>query len=103
MTHDLGAEGFSTVRALVGNAEQRALQGIPGSHRYGRLDADRIAALKTATPEVLCAAAAGDALLMRPLLLHASSKSMSVRRQRILHIEYCSDSMPAGMAWHEAG
>jgi len=53
MTHDLGAEGFSTVRALVGNAEQRALQGIPGSHRYGRLDADRIAALKTATPEVL--------------------------------------------------
>ena len=60
MAHDLGAEGFSTVRALVGNAERRALQGIPGSHRYGRLDADRIAALKTATPEVLCAAAAGD-------------------------------------------
>ena len=101
MTHDLEAEGFVGVRSLVREPDRRALQVIPGSHRYGRLDADRIAALKTATPEVLCAAA-GDALLLRPLLLHASSKSMSVRRRRILHIEYCSDSMPAGMAWHEA-
>jgi ectoine hydroxylase-related dioxygenase (phytanoyl-CoA dioxygenase family) len=102
MTHDLEAEGFVGVRSLVREPDRRALQVIPGSHRYGRLDADRIAALKTATPEVLCAPAAGDALLMRPLLLHASSKSMSGRRRRILHIEYCSDSLPAGMAWHEA-
>jgi hypothetical protein len=85
------------------DASNGALRVIPGSHRYGRLDADRIAALKTATPEVLCAAAAGDALLMRPLLLHASSKSMSGRRRRILHIEYCSGSLPTGMTWHEAG
>ena len=78
-----------------------ALRVIPGSHRYGRLDADRISALKAATHEVLCEAAAGDALLMRPLLLHASSKSVSNRRRRILHIEYCSDSLPAGMAWQQ--
>ncbi|MFM2242085.1 MAG: hypothetical protein RLZ97_940 [Verrucomicrobiota bacterium] len=78
-----------------------ALRVIPGSHRYGRLDADRMSALKAATHEVLCEAAAGDVLLMRPLLLHASSKSTSDRRRRILHIEYCSDPLPAGMAWHQ--
>jgi ectoine hydroxylase-related dioxygenase (phytanoyl-CoA dioxygenase family) len=78
-----------------------ALRVIPGSHRYGRLDGDRMSALKAATHEVLCEAAAGDVLLMRPLLLHASSKSTSDRRRRILHIEYCSDPLPAGMAWHQ--
>jgi ectoine hydroxylase-related dioxygenase (phytanoyl-CoA dioxygenase family) len=83
------------------DASNGALRVIPGSHRYGRLAADRISALKTATPEVLCEAAAGDGLLMRPLLLHASSKSIGDRRRRILHIEYCSDPLPAGMAWHE--
>ena len=78
-----------------------ALRLIPGSHRLGRLGPDQIALCRAACTEVVCEAAAGDVLLMRPLLLHASSKSVSGRRRRVLHIEYCSGSLPEGLAWHE--
>jgi ectoine hydroxylase-related dioxygenase (phytanoyl-CoA dioxygenase family) len=84
------------------DASNGALRVIPGSHRRGRLEPDQISAAKAASEEVVCEAAAGDALLMRPLLLHASSKSVTDRRRRILHIEYCSGRLPSGMTWHDA-
>lgn len=84
------------------DAENGALRVIPGSHRHGRLTPDQITALRTTTPEVICQASAGDALLMRPLLLHASSKSTRAQHRRILHLEYCSATLPAGMQWHDA-
>ena len=84
------------------DASNGALRVIPGSHRVGRLEPDQISAARAASEEVVCEAAAGDALLMRPLLLHASSKSVTDRRRRILHIEYCSGRLPKGLAWHDA-
>lgn len=84
------------------DASNGALRVIPGSHRVGRLDPDQIAVARATSEEVVCEAAAGDALLMRPLLLHASSKSVTDRRRRILHIEYCSGSLPEGLAWYGA-
>ena len=44
-----------------------ALRVIPASHRLGRIPEDRIAAIRDATPEQVCAVAIGGALLMRPL------------------------------------
>jgi hypothetical protein len=84
------------------DASNGALRVIPGSHRVGRLDPDQIAVARATSEEVVCEAVAGDALLMRPLLLHASSKSVTDRRRRILHIEYCSGRLPEGLAWHDA-
>ncbi|MFO0952967.1 MAG: phytanoyl-CoA dioxygenase family protein [Isosphaeraceae bacterium] len=84
------------------DASNGALRVIPGSHRGGRLDPDQIAAARAASAEVLCEAEAGDALLMRPLLLHASSKSVADGRRRVLHVEYCSGRLPEGMDWHDA-
>jgi ectoine hydroxylase-related dioxygenase (phytanoyl-CoA dioxygenase family) len=84
------------------DASNGALRVIPGSHRHGRLESAQIPAIREATAELLCTALAGDALLMRPLLLHGSSKSMSRSRRRILHLEYCSGTLPAGMEWHDA-
>jgi hypothetical protein len=79
-----------------------ALRVLPGSHRHGRLSPEQIEALRARTPEVVCRAAAGDALLMRPLLLHASSRSTSDRPRRVLHIEYAAFTLPVGLNWHEA-
>lgn len=79
-----------------------ALRVLPGSHRRGRLSAAEIQQLRSERPEHLCAASAGDALLMRPLLLHASSRSTDTRHRRILHIEYAAFSLPAPLEWHEA-
>jgi hypothetical protein len=84
------------------DASNGALRVIPGSHRCGRLNPDQISTARALCAEVLCEASAGDVLLMRPLLLHASSKSVSDRRRRILHIEYCCGELPAGMTWHDA-
>ena len=84
------------------DASNGALRVIPGSHKSGRLNPDQIAAARASSAEVVCEASAGDVLLMRPLLLHASSKSVSDRRRRILHIEYCCGELPAGMTWHDA-
>lgn len=83
------------------DASNGALRVIPGSHRDGRLGPEQIAHLRAATAEVVCEAAAGDALLMRPLLLHASGKSASNRRRRVLHIEDSSAELPDGLEWHD--
>lgn len=39
---------------------------------------------------IACEARAGDALVTKPLLLHASSKSTAPTRRRVLHLE-CAD------------
>jgi len=48
---------------------------------------------------VTCAARAGDILAMRPLLLHASSKSTQPARRRVLHVEYAASDLPGPFRW----
>ena len=79
-----------------------ALRVLPGSHQLDRLSAERISELRSEQPEFICTAHAGDVLLMRPLLLHASSRSAKPGHRRILHIEYAAFSLPAILDWHEA-
>ena len=97
-------ERMLTVRLHLDDADASngALRVLPGSHRLGRLSGDRIQALRRELPEVICAASAGDALLMHPLLLHASGRSRSPRHRRVLHIEYAAFTLPAELHWHEA-
>lgn len=97
-------EQMLTVRLHLDDADESngALRVLPGSHRYGRLSAERIQALRREQVEVVCAVAAGDALFMRPLLLHASGRSTASRHRRVLHIDYASFALPAGLQWHEA-
>ena len=92
-----------TVRLHLDAADETngALRVLPGSHRLGRLSAERIQLLRGEGPEVLCAATVGDALLMRPLLLHASGRSTSPRHRRVLHLEYAAFPLPPALQWHE--
>lgn len=97
-------EQMLTVRLHLDDADESngALRVLPGSHRLGRLSAVQIQELRSKKPECLCAVDAGDALLMRPLLLHASRRSSSERHRRILHIDYAGFALPPGLHWHEA-
>jgi hypothetical protein len=45
---------------------------------------------------------AGDALLMRPLLLHASSEASAPVHRRVIHLEYAACPLPGGLEWAEA-
>lgn len=96
-------ERMLTVRIHLDDADERngALRVIAGSHRLGRLDGEQIVGLREQLGETLCAAAAGDALLMRPLLLHASGRSTNDRPRRVLHLEYAGQSLPGGLKWQE--
>lgn len=85
-------------------AENGALRVLPGTHRLGRLSPADIARLRAEVSESVCACGRGDALLMRPLLLHASAASLLPgAHRRVLHIEYAPAdlTLPVGIAWHE--
>jgi ectoine hydroxylase-related dioxygenase (phytanoyl-CoA dioxygenase family) len=97
-------EQMLTVRIHLDDADESngALRVLPGSHRMGLLSSQSIQRLRVEQSDVVCTASAGDALLMRPLLLHASGKSTSARHRRVLHIEYAAFDLPEGLDWHEA-
>jgi ectoine hydroxylase-related dioxygenase (phytanoyl-CoA dioxygenase family) len=79
-----------------------ALRVIPGSHRLGRLNAAAINRLRSRQEEVTCSVRAGDALLIRPLLLHASSEALVPAHRRVIHLEYATYPLAEGLAWAEA-
>lgn len=84
--------------------ENGALRVLPGTHGLGRLTPADTSRLRSEISEVVCACDAGDALLMRPLLLHASAESRQPDRRRVLHIEYAPATLrlPPAISWHVA-
>lgn len=81
-------------------ADAGPLRVVPGSHRAGRLSDAQAQALRAEHGEAVCTAARGDALLMRPLLLHASSRASSPARRRVLHFLFGPDRLPHGLVWN---
>ena len=83
-------------------ASSGPLRVVPGSHLYGRFAAKNARDRRQSNGEVTCTLRRGDALLMRPLLLHASSKAISDLPRRILHFLFGSPLLPLGLRWHHA-
>jgi ectoine hydroxylase-related dioxygenase (phytanoyl-CoA dioxygenase family) len=96
-------ERMLTVRLHLDPADETngALWVSPGSHRLGRLRAAEAAAVAGRNEKHLCTVDAGDALLMRPLLLHASRKATSSQSRRVIHLEFAGVSLPSPLAWAE--
>jgi ectoine hydroxylase-related dioxygenase (phytanoyl-CoA dioxygenase family) len=76
-----------------------ALRVVAGSHRFGRLSATEIQRKKVEDEIVTCRVKKGAAMLMRPLLLHASSAATNALHRRVLHFEYSSVKLPEGLEW----
>ena len=66
------------------------LRVIPGSHERGVLSDAAIQELVAGQPVHECTVPRGGVLMMRPLLVHASSKSVVPAPRRVLHLEYAS-------------
>jgi ectoine hydroxylase-related dioxygenase (phytanoyl-CoA dioxygenase family) len=75
--------------------EDGPLRVLPGTHALGVLTDERIHD-SSVTKAVDCLVDAGGILAMRPLAIHASSKSRSDMPRRVLHIEYAADGEIAG-------
>ena len=73
------------------------VRAIPGTHRLGRIPEAEIDGL--ANGEVVCVVPAGGALLMSPLILHASSPSENPGHRRVVHMEFSAQPLPGNLKW----
>lgn len=75
--------------------DPRLMRVLPGTHTLGVLDDAAIQALARRIPARECLVGRGGVVTMRPLLIHASSKSTVAAPRRVLHVEYAA-SLDAG-------
>jgi len=78
-----------------------ALRVLPRSHKHGRLGPQEIQHWKDTRVSVTCQVNKGGVMLMRPLLLHASSAASNPSHRRVLHFEYSSSDLPVGLEWFD--
>jgi len=71
---------------------------IPGSHRHGRIAESDLS--RYLTDETPCVGGVGSVLVMRPLILHASSPAKSPSHRRVLHMEFAGGDLPKPLHWH---
>ncbi len=81
--------------------ENGPVRVLPGSHLAGKLGAHAIDAWRLRASPVPTPVELGGLLLMRPLLLHASSPASHPAHRRVIHLEYAVDSLPHGLEWFE--
>jgi Phytanoyl-CoA dioxygenase (PhyH) len=75
------------------------LRVVPGSHRLGRLSEKDIPAVRRERGERDCVVGRGGTLIMRPLLVHGSSKAVAPNRRRVLHFLFGPAELPLGLEW----
>ncbi len=82
------------------DATNGPLRVVPGSHRNGIVSDTHCRLVASKTEEEQCLVARGGALLMRPLLLHASSKLTGTKPRRVLHLVYAPRQLAVDARWH---
>ncbi|MBE2180491.1 MAG: phytanoyl-CoA dioxygenase family protein [Chthoniobacterales bacterium] len=96
-------QNMATIRLHLDDtpASNGALRVIPGSHRHGRISADAVSAYDKANA-VVCECRPGDVVLMSPLLLHSSLRSVAPARRRVVHFEYARETdLDPRLQWFE--
>jgi ectoine hydroxylase-related dioxygenase (phytanoyl-CoA dioxygenase family) len=94
-------EKMVTVRVHLDDcpASNGALRVMPGTHTLGRLNQNFVEEHVDESNAVYCEARRGEALVMRPLLLHASSVAVLPNHRRVLHFDYAIGSLTEGLEW----
>ena len=77
------------------------LKVVPESHRRRLLDERELARVVTAGPVELCCVPRGGAVVMRPLIAHASSAATRPGHRRVIHIEFANADLSWPLDWHE--
>jgi ectoine hydroxylase-related dioxygenase (phytanoyl-CoA dioxygenase family) len=93
-------EGMLAVRLHLDDCgpDNGPLRVLPGTHLAGKLGADAKSLLDYST-EVMCTVGCGGAILMRPLLMHASSQARNPAHRRVIHIEFAAVELPPPLQW----
>ena len=80
-------------------AENGALKVLPGTHKMAKLCTSEVERQQSQIKEVTCEVPAGGAVLMRPLLLHASSPMEQPTSRRVIHFEFANFELPSPLQW----
>ena len=96
-------ETMVTLRLHLDDCDENngALRVIENTHDLGQLSASQIVRQREIGTEIACCCARGGALLMRPLLLHASSPARSPRHRRVVHLEWAARELPGLLNWRD--
>ncbi|MGM9477867.1 phytanoyl-CoA dioxygenase family protein [Pedobacter sp. GSP4] len=81
------------------NVENGALKVIPDSHSKGIYRPETIN-WDTET-ELTCTVARGGVMIMKPLLLHSSSRTTNHKKRRVIHLEFSNQPLPEELQWSE--
>jgi hypothetical protein len=89
------AEALSRIVALRvhlddSTAENGPLRVLPGTDHLGVLTDAQIKDGSQAIEPIACLVGAGGVVVMRPLLVHSSSKVSGLAPRRVLHVEYAT-------------
>jgi ectoine hydroxylase-related dioxygenase (phytanoyl-CoA dioxygenase family) len=79
------------------NSENGALKVIEKSHSKGIYRPETID-WKT---ESTCSVSKGGIMIMKPLLLHSSGRTINNKKRRVIHIEFSNVNLPTPLRWSE--
>ncbi|MGN6354501.1 MAG: phytanoyl-CoA dioxygenase family protein [Parafilimonas sp.] len=94
-------ENNFTIRIHLDNTNEYngALRVIPKSHLKRIYRPETIDWSKET--EIVCNVALGGIMIMKPLLLHASSRTTSNNKRRVIHLEFSNRLLPCILQWSE--
>jgi len=94
-------ENIVTIRVHLDKTEKEngALKVIPTSHKKGIYRPETID-WNTET-EYICEVEKGGVMLMKPLTLHASDRTINNKQRRVLHLEFSSKQLVEPLQWLE--
>jgi ectoine hydroxylase-related dioxygenase (phytanoyl-CoA dioxygenase family) len=94
-------ENIFTIRIHLDDTDENngALKIVPGSHRKGIYRPETIDWSKE--KEVVCKVPRGGIMIMQPLLLHASNRTVNNNKRRVIHLEFSDRQLPGSLQWAE--
>ena len=94
-------ENIITIRIHLDKADKKngALKVISQSQNKGIIRIDDNFKANKIGEEIICEVESGGVMLMKPLLLHSSQKSISEKDRRVIHLEFSNKDIP--MEWKE--
>jgi len=81
------------------NEENGALKIVSNSHSKGIYRHETIN--WDTENEISCAVKKGGLMIMKPLLLHSSSRTTNNRKRRVIHLEFSNQVLPEKLQWSE--
>ena len=94
-------ENIYTIRIHLDDTDENngALRVIPKSHLKKIYRPETID--WTLETERICNVKKGGLMIMKPLILHSSSRTTNSKKRRVIHIEFSNQELPTELKWAE--